>query len=122
MTAARVAEFLEQALVHDAAGRTLVDVISRIASGEAHLWAGDRSAAVTEWIYYGERKVLNIWLSGGDIAELFGSLLPTAERWALQHGASAVACGVYDRRGWQRLLAKAGFDPGWQVFFKELVQ
>lgn len=115
---ARVAPFLSAALEH--AGRThrLIDVRRLVDSGEAQLWAGTRSAMVTLLEDDPCERRLLIWLAGGDLDELVGSLRPRAEAWARLAACRRVL--VIGRPGWERALKSEGYAPLARIVAKEL--
>ena len=49
---------------------TLDDVKEAIDAGRAELWPLNHSALVTEVVEYPQRKVLRVWLAGGNLHEL----------------------------------------------------
>lgn len=108
-----IAKALEHQQTHD-----LADVEAMIDSGEAQLWLGDRSAAVTEIIVYPRLKVLHLWLCGGDLAEIVETMLPRAEKWAKAKGCSRLTTG--GRKGWDRVMSKHGFAPIASVCAKDI--
>lgn len=87
---------------------TISDVETDLAANEARLWIGERSCILTKVNDYastGER-VLEIWLGGGDLAEI-REAIPTLEDWARRAGCTQAT--IDGRRGWLRTLAPFGF-------------
>lgn len=100
----RAIPHIEAALARSPGGFTLPDVLDRIARGQAHLWTGSRSAAVTN-----TETVLNCWLAGGEMTELM-QMLDQAEAQA--KAAGYLGMTVIDARpGWERVLASRGYVP-----------
>lgn len=115
---ARCAPWLDAALEH--AGRThaLVDVRMAVERGEARLWAGRESAAVTVVENDpGERRLL-IWLAGGERAELEAEILPLVEAWGRQAGCRRAL--IVGRPGWERTLKSKGYAPLARIVAKDL--
>ena len=83
---------------------TMEDVWRAILLGEAQLWVGERSAAVTQIDERPRARLLNVWLIGGDLDEVLAAV-PAFEAFGREFGCVALV-GV-GRRGWTR---KA---PGW---------
>lgn len=97
----------------------LEDVEKMVADGDAQLWLGERSAAVTEVIEFPRAKVCHMWLCGGDLDEIVEIMLPKAEAWAKKNGCThATTAG---RLGWNRVMNKHGYTPVASVCAKELL-
>ena len=78
----------------------------RIRTGQAVLWPNENCAILTEPILHptGLRS-LNVWLQGGDLAEL-KTMHPAIEQWAREHHCDQMI--AWGRDGWVRAL------DGWQ--------
>lgn len=115
---ARCAPWIEAALAH--AGRTHGpdDVKAMIALGEARLWPGRRSAAVTLVEDDPRERRLLIWLAGGDLAELGGPMLDRMEAWGRAAGCRRVL--IIGRPGWERALKPQGYAPLARLIAKDL--
>lgn len=117
----RCRTYIEGALAHADGGYLIEDVAAGIEAGRFHFWPGPRCAVVTEFIASPRLKTLNFWLLGGDLKELL-AMRPHIERWAKAEGCSrAIGGGVYEKRGWGRVLEAAGFMPRWTIFAKDLI-
>lgn len=75
-------------------------VLSALERHDAHLWPGERSAAVCEPV-----KAYHVWLAGGDLRELL-SMERAASEWATAQGFDRMT--IRGRPGWARVL------PGYQ--------
>lgn len=115
----RCAGWIEAALEHSVGGWTLDDVREAVERGEAQLWAGERSAHVTQIETYPFGKAIEVLASGGDMDELIDVLRPQIEAWAKAQGC--VAAHVVGRLGWARQLKSCGYEPLYTVIRKELV-
>ncbi len=85
------------------------DVEASLAAHQARLWVGERSCILTEVLPYdnvGER-VLHAWLAGGDLEEIETAIAPI-EKWARGEGCTQVS--IDGRAGWQRVMAKYGYE------------
>lgn len=85
------------------------DVFALIAKGEAQLHAGRGCCFVTiieKWA--NGNKVLNVWMGGGDLAEMT-EMAPMIDRWAQEVGCTHAL--IRGRPGWQRMsfLKDLGF-------------
>lgn len=83
------------------------DVEQSVARGTMQLWAGERGALVTEITKYPRRKVLHIFIAGGEMDQVL-DFLPSLHRWADMQGCDALT--LSGRVGWKRVLA----DRGWR--------
>lgn len=68
---------------------------------DAHLWPGERSAAVCEPV-----RSYHLWLAGGELRELL-EMERTAAEWARSQGFDQMT--IRGRAGWGRVLA--GYSP-----------
>lgn len=66
----RALPYIEEALAHGGGSHSIEDVFRQVMTGQCHLWLGERSAAVTEWVRRPQKTELNIWLAGGDLSEM----------------------------------------------------
>ncbi len=116
----RCRPYIESALAHAGGTHSLQDVARLIEAGQAHFWPGDGCAVVTEFWTTPRLKALNFWLLGGRLKALL-ALRPHIEAWALEQGCDrAMGGGVH--AGWARVLARAGYEPRWTIYCKELIR
>lgn len=99
---ARCGPWLEAALALTRGTHSLEDVRRAVETGECRLYTGRASALVCEMQDWPQRKVLLLWLAGGDLAELRDELRPLAERWGREQGCTHVS--IIGRPGWARAL------------------
>ena len=66
----RCAPWLQSALDHAGNLFLLEHVWDTVASGKAQFWPGKGCAIVTEVKQYPLKRILNVWLAGGDLEEL----------------------------------------------------
>ena len=72
-----------------------------------HLWPGERSAFITEFVIFPQKRVLNLIFCGGDYEEL-EEMLPSIEAFAKRAGCKRLYGG--GRPGWLRKLKHLGFE------------
>lgn len=84
------------------------DVAAMVASGALQFWPGVASVICTEIIEHPRRRVANVFLAAGDLAQI-KAMTPIIEDWAREHGCSlAVFAG---RKGWEKtFLSARGWD------------
>lgn len=98
----RCAVWIQAAIDADPAGLPIEQVRAEIEAGRAHLWPGQRSAAVCGLLTPLGIREYHVWLAGGDLGEL-----RQMERSAEQY-ARAINCErliIHGRKGWRRALA-----------------
>lgn len=110
-------DLIEEALAYQAT-HTIEDVESMVAEGDAQLWLGERSAAVSEIICFPRAKVLHLWLCAGDMEEITEIMLPKAEAFAVAEGCSRLTTA--GRKGWDRVMSRHGFTPVASVCAKDI--
>lgn len=103
-------EFLEPALAYSGGTHEWSDVVSGVHSSRMQLWANERGAAITEILEYPRKRVLNVFLAGGDMDQIL-EMLESAKAWGAQQGCEAIC--MSGRKGWLRVLNK----HGWQEQF-----
>lgn len=82
------------------------DLIADLNAGRAQLWAGERSAMVTQCVGEARGLCLHVWLAGGDLAEIL-EMKPGIEAWAHAQGCTYVT--IDGRPGWVRVLRRHGY-------------
>jgi hypothetical protein len=90
-----VRKHLEAALAHEGVGRSVEDVLEKIATGHAQMWAGKKSFHITEIIVHPNRKTLHVWLSGGDMQELI-EMAPKLMAWGKKMGCTDATIAIDD--------------------------
>lgn len=81
---------------------TLEEVWHEINNNKAQFWPLPNSAVVTQVLEYPRRRVLRIWLAGGDMDELRFALSGHAVDYARERGCSVIE--VDGRKGWVKVL------------------
>ena len=81
------------------------------------LWPAEKSCLVTEIIKYPKKKVLNVFLGGGDLTEIL-EMHESVINWAKQQGCTAL--NMTGRFGWKKPLAKHGWEPMHTSYVKEI--
>lgn len=111
-------DHIKRALAYQAT-HDIEDVERMVADGDAQLWEGEKSAAVTEIIVFPRLKALHLWLCGGDLREITEVMLPQAEAFARMEGCTRLTTA--GRIGWDRVMNKHGFTPIGSVCAKDLL-
>lgn len=115
----RARGFIEPALEYTQGTHTYADVVRDLDNGQFQLWDTDQAAVVTEILNYPRNRVCNVFLAGGDLAEI-ERIAPIIENWAkTQMGCSKMS--LAGRPGWTKtFLRSRGYSPAWVVMTKEL--
>lgn len=108
----RYKRYIESALAFNGGTHTYEDVVEMIAAGRAVLWSGPASVCVTEIIEYPQKRILNVFLAGGEapgVLPEMEKILPIILDWAKGQGCQqAIFTG---RKGWEKtFLARTGWD------------
>lgn len=111
-------QYIEAALAYAGGTHTFDDIRELVEQGRLQFWPGVHSAVVTEIIEYPRARALNIFLAGGNLAEI-EAMAPGILEWGKAQGcSSAVFTG---RKGWERtFLTRTGWAPQLVVFEKKL--
>lgn len=99
-------DWIASALEYADGTHNLEDIRVAVASGQMQLWPHDRGCAVTEIVLYPQKKVLHVFLAGGELDAIIGGL-SDLEKWAISQGCASVT--LMGRKGWGRVLASHGF-------------
>ena len=104
----RCRAWIEAALARGGWTHKFEDIAAGIAENKLQLWPAEKGCLVTEICQFPQRRMLNIWLAGGEIEEL-ARMHDDVIRWAkLQECEGALLTG---RKGWERAFAKYGWSP-----------
>lgn len=109
---ARFKKLICRALDKSPDGGTFDDVEQAVLSGEATLWEGDESVAVTESV-----ASMNVWLFAGNLAENLG-MSETVEAHARAFGVEQMTV-TNPRKGWGPHLEAMGYVKK-TVYVKDL--
>ena len=108
-------EPLLKALEHCHGSHIEDDVLVRIFSGEYKLWTWEGSALVTYFCEWPQLKCLNIFIYGGDLAEL-ASKQREVEMWAAKQGVTRIVSGGRD--GWGKMFPD--YTKHATMFYKDI--
>lgn len=103
---------IEAALAYSNGTHDFESVRDAIIAGTMQLWPADKSAAVTEIAQYARKKVLNVFLAGGDLDEIARGI-DTVASWGKAQGCDSMT--IAGRKGWLKVLDKHGFEPAFVV-------
>lgn len=95
----RCEQYIEAALEHAHGTFTINSVFEDLINGHAILWPGENSAIVTQTIDYPSKKILHLFLAGGNLLDLQG-LYKEVEVYAKSIGCQGIT--LTGRPGWAK--------------------
>ena len=113
----RCRQWIEAALNYSGGTHEFIDIVNGVLSGTMQLWAGERGCAVTEITVYPRKKILHVFLAGGDMEQILDFQESAAEFARINKCDSMTIAG---RRGWTRVLDKHDWEEAFCVMSKEL--
>ena len=114
---ARCRPWIEAALEYSGGTHNFDDVVSGLAEGKMQLWPAPKGCIVTEIVVYPRKKVLNVFLGGGELEQLM-DMHKDVIAWSEAQGCVAVT--ITGRYGWKKPLTKHGWKPLHASYVKEI--
>ena len=99
--------WIESALEYGGGTHIYEDIVTAIIEGKMQLWPAENSCWVTEITVYPRKKVLHVFLAGGNLDEILG-MHDSVVNWAIDQGCEGMT--LTGRKGWGKALA----DIGWK--------
>lgn len=112
----RCRPWIEGALEYCGGTHDFEDVCEGIYSGIMQLWPAPKGCIVTEIVVYPKKKVVNVFLGGGDMEQIL-DMHKDVISWAKEQGCSAAT--ITGRFGWKKPLAKRGWTTLHSSYVKE---
>ena len=97
---------------------TIDDVFENIRTKKAIFYPLKDGAAIFTFREYPRRRLLQIWLVGGDMEASIEGVLAGADFYAEQNGCDGIE--VIGRKGWKRVLEPYGYDYKSIVMIKDI--
>jgi hypothetical protein len=113
----RCQPWIEAALEYSGGTHSLSDVIDGITSGKMQLWPAPKGCIVTEIVVYPRKKMLNVFLGGGELDQLL-DMHKDVIAWSKAQGCEAMT--ITGRFGWKKPLKAHGWKPMHASFIKEI--
>ena len=110
--------FLANALEQSGNEYTVDDVLREIEDDHAICYPTKKGAAGFRIARYPRKRMLRIWLAGGDMASSIESILEAADFHAKEHECDGIE--VLGRRGWEKVLKPYGYEHKRVMLIKEL--
>ena len=112
--------WIESALKKGGETHNFKDIVDGVLSGHMQLWMGANGCAVTEIVVYPNKKVLHVFLAGGDQGqgiEQITDMHDDAMAWGKQQGCDGMT--VAGRKGWKKVLQSRGWSEQFTTLLKE---
>ena len=110
-------KYIEDALEYARGTHTIEDIWDGVVTGQFQFWPGDKSAIITEVQIYPQKKVMHIFLAGGELNELL-EMEKSVRAFAKTIGCNSMS--ISGRRGWLRIFERDGWDEICTTIAKEL--
>ena len=113
-------DWIESALIKGGNTHNFKDIVDGVISGHMQLWMGANGCAVTEIVVYPNKKVLHVFLAGGDKGlgiEQITDMHDDAIEFGKQQGC--VGMTVTGRKGWKKVLQSRGWSEQFTTLLKE---
>lgn len=112
----QIEKWIRDALEYSGGTHSFEDVLEAIKDSRMQLWAGPRGCLVTEVLVYPQKKVLHIFLAGGELDQLT-DMHDDVIAWAKKQGCQALS--LSGRHGWKKALKPFGWDAKLTYMVKE---
>ena len=116
----RCRKWIESALDKGGNTHNFKDIVDGIISGHMQLWLGLNGCAVTEIVVYPNKKVLHVFLAGGDQGQGIAQITDMhddAVAWGKDQGC--IGMTVTGRKGWKKVLETKGWKEQFTTLLKE---
>jgi hypothetical protein len=100
--------WIEAALEYSGGTHIYEDIVTAVVEGKMQLWPAKKSCWVTEITVYPRKKVLHVFLAGGDLTEIL-DMHESVVQWAKNQGCEGMT--LAGRKGWVRALKDNGWKP-----------
>lgn len=99
----RCEQWIEDALEYSHGTHNIQDIFEDVMYGRVEFWPGKECALITQVVQYPQRKMLHVFLAGGNITEI-EEIEKHITVWAKQQGCTALS--LTGRPGWTRSFCK----------------
>ena len=112
----RCRPWIEAALEYSGGTHLFEDVEAGLMSGVMQLWPSPKGCIVTEIVVYPRKKVLNVFLGGGELDQIL-DMHSDVIAWSKAQGCEALM--MTGRFGWKKPLEKHGWKTLHCSYVKE---
>ena len=97
----RCRDWIEAALEYSGGTHDYMDVVDGVFSGRFQLWPAPRGCLVTEIVVYPKKKVLHVFLAGGELDQIL-DVEESLRQFGQMHGCDSMT--LAGRPGWKKAL------------------
>lgn len=112
----RCRPWIEAALEHSGGTHDFIDVAGGLYRGTMQLWPTPRGCIITEIVVYPKKKVLHVFLGGGELDQIL-DMHDDVITWAKAQGCEALT--MTGRLGWKKPLAQHDWKMQHAHYVKE---
>lgn len=112
----RCRPWIEAALEYSGGTHDFMDVVEGLYRGTMQLWPTPKGCLVTEIVVYPKKKMLNVFLGGGELDQILEMHTDVIE-WAKAQGCEGLT--MTGRFGWKKPLKKHGWKTLHSSYVKE---
>ena len=112
----RCKKWINDALNYANGTHDFEDVAKEVKVGTMQLWSGEKGCAVTQILIYPKKKVLHVFLAGGEMNQII-DFQASAVEFGKINGCTAIS--LAGRKGWAKVLAKHGWSEQFTVLGME---
>jgi len=113
----RCRPWIEAALEYSGGTHDYFDVCQAVFTGKMQLWAAEKGCMVTEIVVYPKKKVLHIFLAGGELDQIL-DMEESLIKWAKLQGCESLS--LAGRKGWIKALANRDWQYSHAIVSKEI--
>lgn len=113
----RCRNWIEAALEYSGGTHDFDDIVQMVKSGQLQFWPAEDACAITEILTYPKKKVLHIFLAGGNM-ETIVDMNTSAEYFAKLNDCTGMS--IAGRKGWSKVLLDKGYKPAHTVLQKDI--
>ena len=113
----RCRPWIEAALEYCGGTHEFEDIVDNIANCRMQLWPAERGCIVTEIVVYPRKKVINIFLAGGELDQIL-DMDADVKAWAKEQGCTGAT--MAGRIGWKKPLKALNWEFQLASFAKEI--
>jgi len=112
----RCKPWIEAALEYSGGTHDFSDIVEGLRKDVLQLWPTPKGCIVTEIVVYPKKRVLNVFLGGGELEQIMDMHSDVID-WAKAQGCSALT--MSGRFGWKKPLQAHGWEAQHASYIKE---
>ena len=113
----RCKDWIEAAIEYSGGTHEWSDIVEGIHSLRYQFWPAEKGCAVTEIIMFPKKKILHVFLAGGEMDQIV-DMNDSAAQFAKAQGCDGMS--IAGRKGWSRVLKNEGWTESFTTLAKEL--